>query len=167
MIDPLVVTAIELAGCLDLTPRRVNQMGKDGTLPKLADGRYELQASIRAYLRFLRANDSPDGDANLTKIKLERAQLGLDRERMEFHRDAGASIAIEDATAYVVSVVEAVRSVLQRVPRKHGISPEDRARLKQVCNETLASAIDASTKAVQQIGAAAPADEPTDEGDEE
>ena len=154
MADPLIVTAIELAGCLDLTPRRVNQMGKDGTLTKLPDGRYELQPSVRAYLRFLRANDSGDGDAGLERVKLERQRVALDRERLEFHHQAGALIAIQDATSHVVAVVEAARGVLQMVPRKHGTSPDDRARLKRVCAEVLTSVIDASVKAVQALAPA-------------
>lgn len=163
------VSAEELASWLNVTRRRVHQMAKDGTIPKRGADGFDLQASVVAYIRFLKTpSEGENGGIGLEKIKLERAQIALDRERMELHRDAGALIAIEDATQYAVSIVEAVRAVLQRMPRKHGVSPEDRARLKKVFAEALAAAIDASTKAVQALAPAPMTEEaaPNEDDDE-
>lgn len=170
------VSAEELASWLNVSRRRVNQLVKEGVIPKRGVEGHPLQESVLGYIRFLQAPSLASGGSGqtpateLVAIRLERARVALQLEQLEFHDAAGAVIAIEDATAYVTGVVEAARTVLQLVPRKHGTDAEDRVRLKAVCNDTLAAIIDASTKAIQALApAAAPVepDEPTDEEEEE
>ena len=49
-----VVQLKTIARTLDLTERRVNQLVKEGTLPKTERGRYELIPVVQAYIKFLR-----------------------------------------------------------------------------------------------------------------
>ena len=63
-----------LAKLLDLTPRRVQQLAKEGVIPKPATrGQYDIIPSVVAYIRHLRAVASGDGGDLLTeKTRLAR-----------------------------------------------------------------------------------------------
>lgn len=152
------MSTAEFAQHVDLTQRHVQQLIADGTITGSGRGFVAMPVARVEYIRFLRrAQERADNgigqkeSGEMAQLRLERQRIALDRERMEFHKDAGALIALADATRPVVLVVEAVRTTLQRVPRKHGNSPEDRARLKKICAEALNAAISASTRALQTL----------------
>ena len=63
-----------IAKLLDLTERRVNQLAKDGVLPKSARGRYELVPVVRAYIRFLREK-TVNTDVGADDYAAHRARL--------------------------------------------------------------------------------------------
>ena len=64
-----------LAKLLDLTPRRVQQLAKEGVIPKPATrGQYDIIPSVVAYIRHLRAVASGDGGDLLTE-KTRRSAL--------------------------------------------------------------------------------------------
>ena len=66
-----------LAKLLDLTPRRVQQLAKEGVIPKPATrGQYDIIPSVVAYIRHLRAVASGDGgDLQAEKTEVEIARL--------------------------------------------------------------------------------------------
>ena len=76
----------ELAELADLSPRRIQQLADDGTIPKITRGVYPFTAAIRALIRYYRdkASGTTEGksadiarkaksDANMSEI--EEAQL--------------------------------------------------------------------------------------------
>jgi len=63
---------------LDLTPQRINQLAKEGVIPKLERGKYELVPVVRAYIQFLRMGnlkrDLPEDDYTTHRTQLPRAK---------------------------------------------------------------------------------------------
>ena len=76
-----------VAELLDLTPRRVYQLTKEGIIPKASRGRYELVPAVRGYIKYLRDRainaDVKDGDTDhrkrLTKARADIAEKEAER----------------------------------------------------------------------------------------
>ena len=49
-----IVTVTQLANCLGISKRRVQQLSKVGIIPKRSRGEYELFECLQSYLKFLR-----------------------------------------------------------------------------------------------------------------
>jgi phage terminase Nu1 subunit (DNA packaging protein) len=155
-----------LASLLNLTPRRVQQLANEEVIPKASHGRYPLVGAVRGYVSYLQGQAKGGTPASiaaeLAQLRLARARLGLQRDEMDFASDAGQLVNPDDCLVAVSSVVEATRTVMQLVPRRHGTDAEDRARLKRICTEVLAACIDRAQMAMQVLtgeAAAMPDDE--------
>lgn len=75
---------------LDLTPQRINQLAKEGVIPKLERGKYELVPVVRAYIQFLRMGnlkrDLPEDDYTTHRMRLTRAKadiMEMEKAQME------------------------------------------------------------------------------------
>ena len=93
------------AKLLMLTPQRVNQLVRQGFIPKAQRGRYTLVGAVQGYIRFLkddeRRSSTSSADAALKAIKAKRAALRL-------ARDEGALVPLADALSAMDAVVGAV-----------------------------------------------------------
>lgn len=75
---------------LDLTPQRVNQLAREGIVPKHERGRYELVPVVRAYIQYLRMGnlkkDLPEDDYTTHRMRLTRARadiMEMEKAQME------------------------------------------------------------------------------------
>jgi phage terminase Nu1 subunit (DNA packaging protein) len=70
-----------LAKLLCITPRRVQQLAKEGVLPKSAHGEYELVPAVQGYIRFLQeeARQGVNGSPEMadSKIRLAKAKADI------------------------------------------------------------------------------------------
>ena len=46
-----------IAKLLDLSERRVQQLSREGVIPKATRGQYDLVGSVRGYVRYLRSRN--------------------------------------------------------------------------------------------------------------
>ena len=83
-------TSKVVADWLGLTERRVRQLRDEGIIEEHSPGLYDLRATTRRYIAFLRSGSLADERARLTKAKREAAEMENDLRRGELHR-AGAS----------------------------------------------------------------------------
>jgi len=70
--------ASTFAKLFDLTERRIQQLSKDGIIPKSIDGKYELVGVVRSYVKYLQVRAQGRQDAaytDPTDIRLERKRL--------------------------------------------------------------------------------------------
>lgn len=70
-----------IAKLLMLSDRRVQQLTKEGVIPKAAHGRYELAPAVQGYIRYLqerslRSDESP-ADYHVEKARLTKAQADI------------------------------------------------------------------------------------------
>ncbi|MDA9163858.1 hypothetical protein N9N97_03135 [Rickettsiaceae bacterium] len=74
-------TAEEIAVALDLTERRIQQLAKEGILPKVEKGKYNLAECIRAYDLYVQDSSKPatpkDSKSRWLDAKAEKAELEL------------------------------------------------------------------------------------------
>jgi len=66
------VTLKELTEKLDLTPRRCQQLAKDGVFIKVGRGQYDLLQCAVSYIAFLRRNNGSESEITLTLRDLAR-----------------------------------------------------------------------------------------------
>ena len=106
-------TSKVIADWLGLTERRVRQLRDEGIIEEQAPGLYDLRATTRRYISYLRSGSLADERAGLTRAKREAAEMenalmarraapdGGDRER---HQDD----AFEYSRAFPLPACEAV-----------------------------------------------------------
>jgi phage terminase Nu1 subunit (DNA packaging protein) len=142
-MESKTVSLAKLAALLDLTERRVQQLAKEGVLPKAGRGRYDPVVCIHAYIRYLRAR-ADDGETSLTdertkltKIKREKAETELSIIREEFiHR--------EKAREAWGRVIMAVRSRLLSIPTKSApllANVKSKTKCKKIVEEMIHEAL--------------------------
>jgi phage terminase Nu1 subunit (DNA packaging protein) len=109
---------------LDLTPQRVNQLVREGIVPKAERGRYELVPVVQAYIRYLRDRAvkgdvyGDDYSAHRTRLVKVRADL-LEIEQSQVE---GRLIPSGDVEAAWVEVLANCRSKMLSIPTK--VAPE-------------------------------------------
>ena len=69
-----------LSKVFDLSPRRVQQLARDGAIPKATRGKYPLIGAVRGYIQFLRQGSSGDRylSARMRKIEADAASAEMD-----------------------------------------------------------------------------------------
>jgi phage terminase Nu1 subunit (DNA packaging protein) len=105
---------------LDLTPQRVNQLVREGIIPKADRGRYELVPVVQAYIRYLRDRaikgdvHGDDYSAHRTRLIKARADL-LEMEQAQI---GGKLIPAEDVENAWIEVLANCRAKMLSIPTK-------------------------------------------------
>ena len=92
-----LVSVDEVAGFCMVTPRRIQQLVKEG-LPQAGRGKYHLVEAVQWYIRYLQEKAAGRPEAN-SQIKTERGRLlSAQAEMAEFERDIkrGSYLPAED-----------------------------------------------------------------------
>lgn len=111
-----VVTTKEMSEILNLSPRRIQQLTKEGALVRVAHGKYDLPSSIQAYIEYL--NDTPEEEldktreeALWTRARRKKAELELQIMKGEVHRS-------EDVEAVMNDMLASFRAQMLVIPGK-------------------------------------------------
>ncbi|MBK45026.1 MAG: terminase small subunit, Nu1 [Roseovarius sp.] len=107
-----------IAKLLDLSERRVQQLSREGVIPKATRGQYDLIGSVRGYVRYLR-DQAAKAQAGAPDYASERARFiraRADLAEMEAEAKRGAVIAAEDVEAAWIAVLAALRTRLLALP---------------------------------------------------
>ena len=135
-----------IARLLDLSERRVQQLVRDGVIPKAERGRYEFVGAVRGYVRYLRdlVLKSETGGADYATERARLVKARADLAEMEAARMRGALLAAPEVTAAWTEIVALMRARLLVLPDK--LAPlihettsiaEARGVLKTVLHEVL------------------------------
>jgi len=107
-----------IAKLLDLSERRVQQLSREGVIPKATRGQYELIGSVRGYVRYLREQalkaqaGAPDYAAERARFIRARADLA----EMEAEEKRGSVIAADQIEAVWIAVLALLRTRLLALP---------------------------------------------------
>lgn len=107
-----------IARLLDLSERRVQQLSREGVIPKAERGQYDLIGSVRGYVRYLR-DQATKAQAGAPDYAAERARFiraRADLAEMEAEEKRGALIAAEEIEAAWIAVLELLRTRLLALP---------------------------------------------------
>ncbi len=109
-----------IARLLDLSERRVQQLVRDGVIPKAERGRYELVGAVRGYVRYLRdlVLKSETGGADYATERARLVKARADLAEMEAARMRGALLAAPEVTAAWTEIVALMRARLLVLPDK-------------------------------------------------
>jgi phage terminase Nu1 subunit (DNA packaging protein) len=107
-----------IARLLDLSERRVQQLSREGVIPKAERGQYDLVGSVRGYVRYLRDQalkaqaGAPDYAAERARFIRARADLA----EMEAEEKRRALIAAEQIEGAWIAVLALLRTRLLALP---------------------------------------------------
>lgn len=107
-----------IAKLLDLSERRVQQLSREGVIPKATRGQYDLIGSVRGYVRYLRYREV-SAQAGAPDYAVERARFiraRADLAEMEANQRRGSLIAADDAEAAWIAVLALLRTRLLSLP---------------------------------------------------
>lgn len=107
-----------IAKLLMLSDRRVQQLTKEGVIPKAERGRYELAPAVQGYIRYLqerslRSDQSPI-DYHTEKARLTKAQA--DREEVEAAKAMGEVVSVKQVETNLANLFAEVRANFRNVP---------------------------------------------------
>jgi hypothetical protein len=154
-----VSTAAEVAAAFNLTSRRINQLAKEGTLPRLGRGAYDLMACALAYIHFLQkavaAKATMDAGGRVTSTTQQRSALldvELQREQLSLARERGELLMLVDHEAILSDlIVETKANIMAVGPR---VAPR---LVNQGSSATIQATIDAAQKeALSRLAAIVP-----------
>lgn len=115
------VSSAELAAILNLTTRRVQQLTKEGTITKNANGKYTIAEAVGQYIESKTLIEVGDAeveaaakkkiiqDARLKEAKATKAQLEAEELKGNMHRS-------EDVELLVNDMIFAIRSAHNALP---------------------------------------------------
>jgi len=118
-----------IAKLLLLTDRRVQQLSKEGVIPKSARGRYELAPSVQGYVRYLQersiGRESAPEDYHTEKSRLVKLQA--DKAQFEVDELTGKVVRSEDVEHAWSVMISDCKSRLLSIPSKAAplVSSED------------------------------------------
>ncbi len=122
-----LVDSKTIATLFDMTPRRVQQLTKDGVIAAVKEGnanRYDLLPTIQRYIRYLTAKangrEPSKKDSEIEGRRLE-AEADLKRSKadiaaLQFKELEGTMHRSEDVEAVMTDLVYSIRSMLVALP---------------------------------------------------
>lgn len=107
-----------IARLLDLSERRVQQLSREGVIPKAERGQYDLVGAVRGYVVYLR-DQAVRAQAGAPDFAVERARLikaRADLAEMEAHGRRGDLLPAPSVEAAWTAVLARLRSRLLVLP---------------------------------------------------
>ncbi|HEV8035543.1 terminase small subunit, Nu1 [Yoonia sp.] len=107
-----------IAKLLDLSERRVQQLSREGVIPKAERGQYDLIGSVRGYVRYLR-DQALKAQAGAPDYAAERARFiraRADLSEMEAEEKRRSLIAADQIEAAWIAVLALLRTRLLSLP---------------------------------------------------
>ena len=107
-----------IAKLLDLSERRVQQLSREGVIPKAERGQYDLIGSVRGYVRYLR-DQAQKAQAGAPDYAAERARFiraRADLAEMEAEEKRRSLIAADQIEAAWIAVLALLRTRLLALP---------------------------------------------------
>jgi phage terminase Nu1 subunit (DNA packaging protein) len=107
-LQPIAV----IARLLDLTERRIQQLGREGIIPKPERGQYDLVGAVRGYVHYLREqagrNAGGAADFGTERVRLIKAKADLaEMEAAQMRGDLVAAMEVEQAWTDILALLKA------------------------------------------------------------
>ena len=138
-----------IAKLLRLTERRVQQLSKEGVIPKAERGRYELAPAVQGYIGYLQDRVAPKGDEgggiDYHVEKARKTKAEADIAEMEVAKRRGELIDTVDVKEAWQSILTEVRAnLLHNVPVRIAAAAkaeDDEAALKSLVKAEIVEAL--------------------------
>jgi len=142
-----------IAALLRLTERRVQQLSKEGVIPKAERGRYELAPAVQGYIAYLQdrlapreGDDDPDRiDYHVEKARKTKAEADIaEMEAAKMRGDLVDAVEMKDALELVMSEVKT--KLLNNAPTRIAArtkTEKKEASIKAIAKEEIAASLQA------------------------
>ena len=113
----------KIASLLLITTRRVQQLVKEGVIPKTERGRYELEPAVHGYIRYLQDRGSigantVDDAKSYYEQRARLIRLQADRAEAELHELQGSLVAVDDVSEQWARLLGRMRQRILSIPSK-------------------------------------------------
>ncbi len=112
--------ASTIAKLLNLTERRIQQLAKDGIIPKSVKGKYDLIGCVRGYIRYLqdRAFGQDIGTVDYHQEKARLTKLQADEKALLVEQLRGKLLLLDDVSDAWIEMIANARAKLLGIPTK-------------------------------------------------
>lgn len=144
---PVKVKAATLGKLFNnMTDRRIQQLARDGVIPKAARGEYDLVGAVQGYVKFLQ--ERAFGKAQATgDVHAERARflkINADKAELEHNINAGEYAPFDLLEAAVGQAAAQAGAILKALPKRiKAANPELKAREIRVVEKEINKAAQA------------------------
>ena len=117
---PQLFNRQQIAKVLMITPRRVNQLAKQGVIPKESEGKYELLTAVQGYISYLkeRAVEQVDGVISIAESKQRKLAAEAKLAELQYQLESGKVALLDRIKQQWEHVVVAMKTKLQALPNK-------------------------------------------------
>lgn len=139
-MEETLLTSQDLADLLCVDVRRVQQLAKEGILPRVTRGKYDLATCVKAYIQYLKGSSNVDH----ISIAQERAkQSRMDTELKQIERDKAIGLVVLAAdverewSGIFKALLSSVQQVIKTAALEAQMSRKERAKLERRINAVL------------------------------
>ena len=143
--NPTIVTTKEISEILNLSDRRIRQLASEDALVRIGHGKFDLPASIQAYIEYVINRDKSDGEldktteeALWTRARRKKTELDLQIMQGELHRSEDVKLVMND-------MLGSFRARLLGLPTKIApqlIKKDEIPVIKQILKEAVLEVLD-------------------------
>lgn len=144
----------KIAALLMISDRRVQQLSKEGHIPKSESGRYHLVQSVQGYIKFLRSrSEEIDADvksADFYQHKARKMKADADIAEIEAAKRRGDAIdaqEVKQAWSMIISEVRA--NLLSNTPQRIAsrmVGVTDEVGIKKIVKEEIGLAMQVTSE---------------------
>jgi len=118
MAAPATQPIKTIARLLDLSERRVQQLSREGVIPRSDRGRYELVGAVQGYIRYLRDRSLDVGVISIDVARQRKTAAEAEMAEIELARARADVVAIDDVQKQWDAILSGVRTRMLAVPTK-------------------------------------------------
>lgn len=118
MADPATHPLGTIAKLLDLSERRVQQLSREGVIPKAERGRYELVPAVRGYIHYLRDRSLDVGVVSIDVARQRKTAAEAELAEIELAKARADVASIEDVAKRWDAILSGVRARMLALPTK-------------------------------------------------
>lgn len=130
-----------IARLLGITPRRLQQLAKEGIVPKAGRGQYPLAGVIRAYIQYIQNGQTAPEDIDPDRMEpfKRRAFYQGEREKIALREQAGELVPrleLEAELAFVIKTcVHAFETLPDTLERDAALTPQQAEAVETLCDQ--------------------------------
>ena len=118
MVAPATYPLGTISKLLDLSERRVQQLSREGVIPKAERGRYELVGAVRGYVHYLRDRSIDSDVVSIDVARQRKTAAEAELAEIELAKARADVVSINDVALQWDAVLGACRTRLLGVPTK-------------------------------------------------
>ena len=118
MPDPATYPLSTICKLLDLSERRIQQLAREGVIPKSERGRYELVPAVQGYIHYLRDRSLDVGVVSIDIARQRKTAAEAEMAEMELAKARAEVVCIEDVAKQWDQILSGVRTRMLALPTK-------------------------------------------------
>lgn len=167
MASPATHSLDTISKLLDLTPRRVQQLSKEGVIPRAERGRYELVPAVRGYIAYLKERSINPGVVSFDEVRARKTAAEAELAELDLQEKKKQLVPMSEVIDKWLELIGACRARMLSIPAK--LAPvvaveESPAICKQIIEEQILESLDEISRWIDADDYESGTDEVIDEG---